>query len=127
VEFETWDDENADDESYAGVASAELERSGFHITVSWDAADQELVLSDPTEGWDWMEGLPPLCPLDAPLYIEKKAAAELADLRALRYEIAAVVADANNEGGFFGLGAGPRTRNEAGAMEAVRRATGLDG
>jgi hypothetical protein len=52
------------------VASAELGRSGFHITVSWDAANQELVLSDPTEGWDWMEGLPPLCPLDAPLTIE---------------------------------------------------------
>jgi hypothetical protein len=58
--------------------------------------------------------------------VAEKAAAELADFRALLVEIAAVVADANNEGGFFGLGAGPRTRNEAGAMEAVRRATGLD-
>jgi uncharacterized membrane protein len=50
---------------------------------------------------------------------------ELADFGAFLVEIAAVVADANKEGGFFGLGARPRTPNEAAAMEAVRRATTL--
>lgn len=54
------------------------------------------------------------------------APAELADFRALLVELAAVVADANNEGGFFGLGAQPRTPHEANAMEAVRKATEPD-
>ncbi len=40
-------------------------------------------------------------------------------------EIAAAVADANNEGGFFGLGARPRTPSEAAAMEAINNATQL--
>lgn len=33
-----------------------------------------------------------------------------------------VVADANDEGGFFGLGARPRTPAEAAAMDAVQEA-----
>jgi hypothetical protein len=33
------------------------------------------------------------------------------------------VADANREGGFFGLGARYRTAHELAAMEAVRKAT----
>ncbi|MEV6925597.1 DUF1003 domain-containing protein [Dactylosporangium sp. NPDC051485] len=57
--------------------------------------------------------------------IAGKAPAALADFRALLVEIASVVADANNEGGFFGLGARPRTPREATAIEAVRRATDL--
>ena len=58
--------------------------------------------------------------------VARKAPTELADFRVLLYEIAAVVADANNEGGFFGLGAKPRTPSEAAAMQAVRRAAGLN-
>ena len=58
--------------------------------------------------------------------VAEKAPAELADFRVLLVEIAAVVADANNEGGFLGVGARPRTPNEAAAIHAVRRATGLD-
>jgi hypothetical protein len=58
--------------------------------------------------------------------VAEKAPAELADFRTLLVEIAAVVADANNEGGFLGVGARPRTPNEAAAMQAVRRATGPD-
>jgi hypothetical protein len=41
-------------------------------------------------------------------------------------EIATEVADANNEGGFFGLGARPRTRHEAAAIRAVMRAAEPD-
>jgi hypothetical protein len=36
-----------------------------------------------------------------------------------------VVADANREGGFFGVGARRRTPGEAAAIQAVSRATGL--
>ncbi|HYZ53681.1 MAG TPA: hypothetical protein VE733_09310 [Streptosporangiaceae bacterium] len=39
---------------------------------------------------------------------------------------AAAVADANKEGGFFGLGARRRTDSEAAALEAVERATRLE-
>jgi uncharacterized membrane protein len=49
-----------------------------------------------------------------------KALVEVGDFRELLGEIAATVADANNEGGFFGLGSRPRTPNEAAAMDAVR-------
>jgi hypothetical protein len=41
-------------------------------------------------------------------------------------EIATTVADANKEGGFFGLGARPRYGHEAAALAAVARAAGLD-
>ena len=59
--------------------------------------------------------------------VAEKALAELPDFRAFLVEIAAVVADANREGGFFGVGARYRTPNEAAAMQAVSRATGLEG
>ncbi|MEU3454639.1 DUF1003 domain-containing protein [Micromonospora sp. NPDC006766] len=59
--------------------------------------------------------------------IASKAPTEVADYRALLIELATVVADANNEGGFFGLGARPRTPREAAAIEAVRQATECDG
>jgi uncharacterized membrane protein len=55
--------------------------------------------------------------------VERTASAELPDFRAFLVEIAATVADANKEGGFFGLGARARTRNETTALEAVRKAT----
>ncbi|MBV6700187.1 DUF1003 domain-containing protein [Kitasatospora aureofaciens] len=58
--------------------------------------------------------------------VAKSAPEELADFRAFLMEIATVVADANDEGGFFGLGARPRVPNEVAAMEAVRAATDLD-
>ncbi|WP_369390347.1 DUF1003 domain-containing protein [Streptomyces sp. CG1] len=51
---------------------------------------------------------------------------ELADFRAFLMDITATVADANNEGGFLGLGARPRVPNEVAAMEAVKAATELD-
>ncbi len=54
--------------------------------------------------------------------LTRKAPAEVAGFGEFLTEIAAVVADANNEGGFFGLGARPRTPHEAAAMEAVRNA-----
>jgi hypothetical protein len=50
----------------------------------------------------------------------------VAGFREFLTEIAAVVADANNEGGFFGLGARPRTPHEAAALEAVRKAAELE-
>jgi hypothetical protein len=59
--------------------------------------------------------------------VARVAPGEVAGFRAFLGEIAAVVAEANNEGGFFGLGARPRTPREAAAMEAVARASGLDG
>jgi uncharacterized membrane protein len=55
--------------------------------------------------------------------VAAKAPPELPGFRRFLTEIAAVVADANNEGGFFGLGARPRTTREAAAMEAVKAAT----
>jgi uncharacterized membrane protein len=59
--------------------------------------------------------------------VAEKAPAELPGFRAFLAEIAAVVADANKEGGFFGVGARRRTPSEAKAMQAVSRATGLEG
>ncbi|MBV9026892.1 MAG: DUF1003 domain-containing protein [Streptomycetaceae bacterium] len=58
--------------------------------------------------------------------VARAAPEELPHFRALLTDITAAVADANNEGGFFGLGARPRTPNEAAAMEAIRAATELD-
>jgi uncharacterized membrane protein len=54
--------------------------------------------------------------------LARKAPGQVAGFREFLTEIAAVVADANNEGGFFGLGARPRTPRETAAMEAVRKA-----
>ena len=59
--------------------------------------------------------------------IAGKAPAELPGFRLFLAEIAMVVADANKEGGFFGVGAHRRTRDEAAAIGAVSRATGLEG
>jgi uncharacterized membrane protein len=54
--------------------------------------------------------------------LARKAPGQVAGFREFLTEIAAVVADANNEGGFFGLGARPRTPHEGAALEAVRKA-----
>jgi hypothetical protein len=78
VEFETWrdnelegSDEDPDDDWLRGaISNMELERSGFHLIVSWHPARQELTLDDPTDNWDWTDSAPPLCPLDAPLSID---------------------------------------------------------
>ena len=51
--------------------------------------------------------------------VARTAPAQLSGVRAFLAEIAGVVADANREGGFFGLGARRRTPNEAAAMDAV--------
>jgi uncharacterized membrane protein len=56
--------------------------------------------------------------------LARTAPAQLPAFRTFLVEIAEAVADANREGGFFGLGAIRRTPNEAAAVEAVRRATG---
>ena len=56
VEFETWrdnelegSDEDPDDDWLRGaISNMELERSGFHLIVSWHPARQELTLDDPT-------------------------------------------------------------------------------
>jgi uncharacterized membrane protein len=58
--------------------------------------------------------------------LARKAPGQVAGFREFLTEIAAVVADANNEGGFFGLGARPRTPHEAAALEAVRKAAELE-
>jgi uncharacterized membrane protein len=57
--------------------------------------------------------------------LARKAPDQVGGFREFLTEIATVVADANDEGGFFGLGARPRTPNEAAAMEAVRKAAQL--
>jgi uncharacterized membrane protein len=57
--------------------------------------------------------------------VAEKAPAELPGFRAFLAEIAATVADANREGGFFGLGARHHTDSEAAALAAVTKATGL--
>jgi uncharacterized membrane protein len=62
----------------------------------------------------------------ATVIVADKAPEDLAAFRAFLFDIAAAVADANNEGGFFGLGARPRTPREAAAMDAVSKATELD-
>jgi hypothetical protein len=58
----------------------------------------------------------------ATVIVTQKAAPELPGFRAFLAEIAAVVPDANIEGGFFRVGARRRTPSEAEAMEAVNRA-----
>ncbi|SEM04323.1 DUF1003 domain-containing protein [Streptacidiphilus jiangxiensis] len=62
----------------------------------------------------------------ASVVIARVAPAELAEFRAFLVRIAEVVAEANNEGGFFGLGARPRTPRESAAMEAVAAAARPD-
>jgi uncharacterized membrane protein len=56
--------------------------------------------------------------------VERTAPDEAADFRELLGEIAETVADANLEGGFFGLGSRRRYGNEAVALDAVNRAAG---
>jgi hypothetical protein len=58
--------------------------------------------------------------------VARTAPAELPGFRAFLAEIAGTVADANKEGGFFGLGARPRYGNEAAALAADARAAGLE-
>jgi uncharacterized membrane protein len=58
--------------------------------------------------------------------VARTAPAELADFRTLLNEIAETVGDANQEGGFYGLGAHRRYGNEATAIAAIRAATELD-
>ncbi|MFI9363024.1 DUF1003 domain-containing protein [Kitasatospora sp. NPDC053057] len=55
--------------------------------------------------------------------VAEQAPDELAEFRGFLVEIATVVADANEEGGFLGLGARTRVSNELVAMEAVRAAS----
>ncbi|MFJ8470979.1 DUF1003 domain-containing protein [Kitasatospora sp. NPDC094011] len=55
--------------------------------------------------------------------VAEQAPDELAEYRAFLLEIATVVADANEEGGFLGLGARTRVPNELVAVEAVRAAS----
>ena len=59
--------------------------------------------------------------------VAEQAPAELPGFRAFLAEIAGVVADANEEGGFFGSGARQRTPAQIAAMHAVSRAAGLEG
>lgn len=57
--------------------------------------------------------------------VEREAPGELDAFRTLLAQIATAVADANAEGGFFGLGAQRRTPEEAAAIEQVNKASGL--
>jgi hypothetical protein len=63
----------------------------------------------------------------ATMILARTAPRELSDFRELLVHLAMIVADANNEGGFFGLGARPRTPSEAAAIEAIQKTTELDG
>jgi hypothetical protein len=57
--------------------------------------------------------------------IARSAPADLEPFRAFLVGIAEAVADANEEGGFLGMGSQKRTANEARAIAAVKRALGL--
>ncbi|MGW6915030.1 hypothetical protein ACWGB8_14640 [Kitasatospora sp. NPDC054939] len=70
TEGELWDDTAEDDEPGTGPLYREFSRSNFHISVIWNPADARLTIDDPTEHWDWDDGLPPLCPVDQPLIVE---------------------------------------------------------
>ncbi|MEY9939505.1 DUF1003 domain-containing protein [Streptacidiphilus sp. MAP5-3] len=59
------------------------------------------------------------------MLLTRRAVDELAGFLSFLTEIAGAVADANNEGGFFGLGARGRTPRETAAMEAVALAAQL--
>jgi len=59
--------------------------------------------------------------------VAAKAPVELPSFGAFLTEIAAVVADANKEGGFLGVGARRRTSNEAAAIQAVSSASAVEG
>ncbi|MCE6995410.1 hypothetical protein LZG04_11415 [Saccharothrix sp. S26] len=70
---EEWYDDEDPDRGGAEVAevTVELERSGFHLLVSWNPVTGLLVVADPTEGWDWDDGLlPPLFPLDEEITVD---------------------------------------------------------
>jgi uncharacterized membrane protein len=58
--------------------------------------------------------------------VAREAPGELDGFRTFLVEIAEVVGDANMEGGFLGMGARRRVPREAAAIDAVRRAMGLD-
>ena len=73
TENELWDESDEEDEEPGPRPTyREFSRSNFHISVSWDPADAQLTVDDPTEhwDWDWDDSLPPLCPLDQPLTID---------------------------------------------------------
>lgn len=59
--LELWN-EDLDDEPTSTFASVDLERSGCHISLSWNTSTQDRSVGDPTEGWEWTEDLPPLFP-----------------------------------------------------------------
>lgn len=73
VDSETWYDDELEEASDRPVVGVELARADFHLIASWDAEAQELTLDDPTEGWDWEDGLPPLFALDEPLVVQLDA------------------------------------------------------
>ncbi|MFI9552724.1 hypothetical protein [Nonomuraea endophytica] len=60
----------------------EFERSGFYINVCWDSSTGELIVEDPTEGWEWDvdSSLPPLFALDETLTIRLPADASQTQL-----------------------------------------------
>ncbi|MEV1118004.1 hypothetical protein AB0I91_23300 [Actinosynnema sp. NPDC049800] len=73
VAVEEWYDDEDPDRGGAEVAevTVEVERSGFHLLVSWNPVTGQLVVADPTEGWDWDDGLlPPLFPLDEEITVD---------------------------------------------------------
>ncbi|WP_027927821.1 DUF1003 domain-containing protein [Amycolatopsis benzoatilytica] len=64
---------------------------------------------------------------EATAIVARTAPAELPDFREFLVEIATVVAEVNQEGGFLGVGAQRRTPKEVAAMDAVRAAARHDG
>lgn len=72
VEYETWVDDDLEDEGRRPqvVFTVEVERSGFHLRVTWDADGSTMRLEDPTDEWEWSEALPPLCPLDGDVAVD---------------------------------------------------------
>ncbi|MFE2349404.1 hypothetical protein [Kitasatospora cineracea] len=68
---ETWyEGDEEGEEPGTGPACLEFSRSNFHIAVTWDPTGTRLTVEDQTDGWDWCESLPPLCPLDEPLDLD---------------------------------------------------------
>ncbi|MGA5703121.1 hypothetical protein [Peterkaempfera bronchialis] len=71
VQDETWyEGDEEDEEPGTGPTCLVFSRSNFHIAVTWHPTGARLTVEDQTDGWDWHESLPPLCPLDEPLGLD---------------------------------------------------------
>ncbi|WNV84868.1 hypothetical protein [Umezawaea sp. Da 62-37] len=73
ISLDEWYDDDDDETAESARAVevvAELERSGFHLVVSWDSVRRELVVDDRVDGGGWIGVLPSLFPLDDALVVD---------------------------------------------------------